>query len=193
MSLPGHAAEGATFADPAGDASELPVAVAPLADPALDLLKVTISSDGKAVFFTAHVTAVGMPRTGNGQHVGFRFEYMEHPFDISLVDDATGYRAASLRDTDTSPPTNLACGLCLATFDKKTNTVTYKAPIASLSAGMRKADAKLKPFEKGARLTTLSAVTAAARGFGRDGVGHGYTTTPYADTATAPEKLVFTL
>lgn len=164
-------------------------------EPALDVQKVTMASDDKALVWTAHVAkASPTPSMNSGYFFRFQWTYEGAGFAIR-VGDFQGSQTMQLRYTGDLVGFDLPCTDCSFKLDEAANTIAVTVPIASLIEGVAAADDPvvcpgcrtgedaLPPLAKGAEFAGLQVI--AQRYYLR--------TTPTADSAPAPEGSVFVL
>lgn len=168
-----------SWVDPAGDATKpgLPN------DDALDVLKTTISSDGKVLKWSATLKKAveGNPSYSLGYFFVFEFVHSDSVFDLRVAENAKD-KAVTFRKVGTGEaPLDRACKDCKYKFDRKAGVVSVEAPIASLAEGIKAADAKAAPFKAG---TTISKLLVNSY--------RGYIAISFlADDAPAPEGTEF--
>jgi len=210
------------WTDPEGDATQFmhPLTAGALPnEPALDITEVTLSSDARALVWTARLqNASYSPSLSYGYNVRFEWTYEGASFSI----DVGEYRdlgierpAQRLRFGYRDDPVgfSLPCWGCRFTLVQATNSIVLTVPMEALAKGTAAADSKsgcpacrrigspLPPVGRGSRLTDLS--VSAQRHYAADGPGvafpshglHQYDVrlTPTADVAPAPARLVFTV
>lgn len=164
-------------------------------EPALDILKVTMAADDKALVWTAHVKkASPTPSMNSGYFFRFQWTYQGAGFALR-VGDFQGQQSIQFRSTGDLVGFDLPCNKCSFKLDQPTNTIAVTVPIASLIEGTAAADSltacpgcrtgedALPPLKAGAEFSKLSVL--AQRYYLR--------VTPTADNAPAPDGSVFVL
>jgi hypothetical protein len=164
-------------------------------EPALDVTKVTMASDDKALVWTAHVAkASPTPSMNSGYFFRFQWTYEGAGFALR-VGDFGGSQSMQLRSTGDLVGFDLPCNECSFKLDEAANAIAVTVPIASLIEGTAAADDPLTcpgcrtgedplpPLAKGAEFTGLQVI--AQRYYVR--------VTPTADSAPAPEGSAFVL
>lgn len=138
--LPAQAAT-AGWADPAGDATMTGAEPAPspfASNPAFDITKVTISSDGGALAYRVLVPGLvkGDPHAAYGYFFRMYFTVEGKEFHFRVGESPTG-PVFSLRD-----PAGAAteCKDCKGTIDRESKQVVVTAPLAAISAAFKKAE-----------------------------------------------------
>lgn len=190
--LPAQAASRYEWNDPEGDATGLGGdstgwwayvdGVTPN-DPQFDITKVTLSSDKGMFTETVSIKKVA-PRTpdnSNGYYFRLHFTYAGNTYRFFVTEKSTGARFFGLYRVDNAAA--LPCRGCTGVIDRTKNQVIVTAPIASLAAAMRAADATKEPMKAGSKLTGLYVL---AQRWVTD-----YTLT--SDEAIAPEGVAFKL
>lgn len=175
-----------TWKDDAGDAVGLGLVDGPIHDPQFDITEVTIETAGDKLVWTAVVPemADGTPDLSTGYNFRFGFTHDGANYWFQVGENMLGEQSFSLNPTATgSDP--VECEDCKAAIDRESTAVTIEAPLASLDAGFKVAEA---PPTAGAEWTTLFVI--AQRKVGSPATPTGATLT--ADTADAPEGAVFT-
>lgn len=164
-------------------------------EPALDVTKVTMASDDKALVWTIHVAkASPTPSMNSGYFFRFQWDYAGAGFALR-VGDFQGQQSMQFRSTGDLVGFNLPCKDCAFKLDEAANTIALTVPIASLVEGTAAADDPLvcpgcrtgedplPPLAKGAEFGALG--VTAQRYYLR--------VTPTADVAPAPEGSTFIL
>lgn len=164
-------------------------------EPALDITKVTMASDGKALVLTTHV-AKASPNASLGSGVFFRYAWSVNEATWNLrVGESHGQKLLQLRYTGDLVGFDLPCKDCSFKLDEKASTIAVTLPIASLTDGMAAADSPTAcpgcragedPLPKLARGAEFSALAVTAQ---RNYVRFF----PQADAAPAPEGSLFVL
>lgn len=164
-------------------------------EPALDIRKVTMASDDKALTWTIEVAkASKTPSMNSGYFFRYNFTYEGAGFAFR-AGEFQGQKALQLRSTGDLIGFDLPCKDCKFELNEKDNKATLTAPIASLIDGIAAADSPtacpgcrtgedpLAALKRGAEFTGLN--INAQRYYLR--------VTPNADNSVAPEGSVFTL
>jgi hypothetical protein len=160
---PGARAAGApvVYADPADDANGLFVTDTGLplpSEPALDILKVTVSSDGTKLTYAATVKSLSAPPSAStGGYYRLSFGYADQIWRFEISTDTTG---GGFYFTNAEDPagTLLSCNGCAVKFDMRSGGITVTAPLKALSSGMKQYDASVKPLAPGAQLDTFEVI-----------------------------------
>ena len=184
---PAQAGGKASWTDKEGDAgSFLNTTASPLpSEPALDIVKADLASDGATFHFVMKVKALGTghPSASPGSMYRFGFNHGEVGWNFRISEHQGVASEVAFRSTDTDNVTNLSCDKCSGGLDRKTHTVWVKAPVASVNKAMKEWVADIEPIKPGAKLGGLS--VTAQRYYVR--------VTPTADDAVAPEGTELTV
>ncbi|MBW3537218.1 MAG: hypothetical protein KY395_05525 [Actinobacteria bacterium] len=168
-----------TWEDEAGDAKDLAIGTDALPnDPAFDITKVTIETvDGKLVW-TAELPemAAGRPTYSTGYYFRFAFTHAAVNYWFIVGEDPLGAQNFSLSATATGGA-KMECKDCKAEINREAKAVIIEAPMATLDADFKKAEA---PPVSGSEWSKLYVIAQR-----RTGV---FTLT--ADTADAPEGAI---
>ena len=164
-------------------------------EPALDITKVTMSSDDKAFVYKIHVAkASPTPSMNSGYFFRFQWSYEGAGFALR-AGEFQGQQSLQFRSTGDLVGFDLPCNECSFKLDEADSTIAVTVPIASLiegtaaaddplaCPGCRTGDDPLPPLAKGAEFTGLN--VTAQRYYLR--------VTPTADTSAAPDGSSFIL
>lgn len=174
-------AQAATLAweDPAGDATDLGVGVDLLPnDAAFDIVKVAVNNDGGVFKYEAEIPGLvaGAPTVSTGYYFRLSFSHGGAAYSFIVGDDVTGATAFSL-GTVATPRVAIGCKDCKGEINREAKKVIVTAPVASMSAGFKAAEA---PAVEGSEFSTFEVVSQRRM----------VASTLTADTATAPEGSV---
>lgn len=164
-------------------------------EPALDVQKVTMASDDKALVWTAHVAkASPTPSMNSGYFFRFQWTYEGAGFAIR-VGDFQGSQSMQLRSTGDLVGFDLPCKDCAFKLDEAANTIAVTIPLASLIEGVAAADDPVACPGCRTGEDPLPALAKGAEFAGLQVIAQRYyvRTTPTADSAPAPEGSVFVL
>lgn len=178
-----------TWTDPAGDAAPENLAPegggvpAPVSEPAFDIVKSTISTNGGTLIWTAEVPGITAdpPPKATGMHFTFEFTFGESNYRWVVAKDRLAAGGTTFYKEGTTGSDPADCGKCVGKIDVEAKTVTITAPIASMDRGV---DGKFGPG------STLEAVSV--------GAGRYYDTPavkyfPTDEIAAAPAPGTFTV
>lgn len=174
-----------SWEDDAGDAVGLGLADGPFNDPAFDITEVTIETAGDKLVWTATLPemADGTPDLSTGYNFRFGFSHDGANYWFQVGENMLGEQSFSLAQTAAGSAA-LECKDCKAAIDRERTAVAIEAPLASLDAAFKEAEAA---GTSGAEWTTLFVI--AQRKVGSPVTPTGATLT--ADTADAPEGAAF--
>lgn len=181
-----------SWEDPAGDATPGGLPVPPLSEPSFDVTKVTVSSDGTNLNWEAAVPGIAAepPPKGTGMHFGFIFQLGEHEYSFRISEDRiAGSAQAFYWQSDLLEPQD--CGKCLLKIDREAKKITLKAPIASITRGV-KTSGTGATFGAGTKMEALSVDAGPIYFIGAPGVA-SLTSFQVHETAAAPDPATFTV
>lgn len=163
-------AGGASYADPAGDATAVDDQHPPRSsDPELDLLNASWSTTADELVVTTSLTALGSPVASDGWAVAHYFDYEGIRFEVliqdvgTLTSTAIGPDGVYLRiagDNSTEYP--CVCGF---STDANQARVTVRVELHSLGSAVRFIDPSLPRPRAGSRFTGLSTTSYRVAGF----------------------------
>lgn len=129
----------------------------------LDLLAVSVVSDGQALTFTSQTAADGIPPGATGTTFRFLFSYDEVAYQLIVQRTAGDFATAItsgvfFRAREPSSP-ELNCRECTVRFDPKGATVTVRVLVSSLASGIRGHSPDSPKFDAGAILSELAVLS----------------------------------
>lgn len=172
-----------TWTDPAGDATEIGVADGVPNDAAFDVTEVKMDSSGGKLSWSAKVpdVASGQPTLSSGYYFRFWFTHDGKDFQFIVAEDVTGAKTFSMSTVGTPSVTLTdACKNCKGEINREGKAVQIEAPLASLDAAMKLAEAGPVAGKDFTGLEVLAQRRMVAA-------------TLTADTAAAPEGATFTV
>lgn len=167
-----------SWEDPEGDATGVAVADGPIHDPAFDITKVSMETvDGKLVW-TAELPdmAAGRPTLSTGYYFRFAFTHAAVNYWFIVGEDPLGAQNFSLSATATGGA-KMECKDCKAEINREAKAVIITAPLATLDADFKKADAPKVSGSEWSKLYVIAQRRMVAA-------------TLTADTADAPEGAI---
>lgn len=149
-----HAGPALTFTDPEGDANGVLVTGHGLplpSEPSLDILTVSLSSDGTALKYQATFKSLAAPPDlSTGTYYRFGFMYQDDIWRFEVSSDGV-FDFNNAGDATNGVP----CAGCTGKIDAKAGTVTVVAPIKAINAGLKQFRADIAPMGPGAELSEL--------------------------------------
>ena len=127
-----------TWTDPTGDAAPEGLPVPPLSEPAFDIVRSTISSDGKTLLWKAEVPGLTAdpPPKATGMHFTFSFDFEGNSYRWVIAKDRVGGGGTTFYIAGDAGSNQADCGKCIGKIDVEGKAVTITAPIASMDRGI---------------------------------------------------------
>lgn len=142
-----------TWEDPAGDAAPEGLPVPPLSEPAFDIVRSTISSDGTTLVWKAEVPGLTAepPPKATGMHFTFSFGFDGKSYRWVIAKDRLGAGGTTFYVAGDAGSDAVDCGKCVGKIDVEGKAVTITAPIASMDRGIE------GKFGPGSQMETIAA------------------------------------
>ena len=166
--------------DPAGDAAPEGLPVPPLSEPAFDITRSTIASDGKTLTWKAEIPGLTAdpPPKATGMHFTFSFGFEGNSYRWVVAKDRLGAGGTTFYIAGDAGSNAVDCGKCVGKIDVEGKAVTITAPIASMDRGI---EGKFGPG------SVMEAIAAEAGRYYDAGVRYF----PTDESAPAPEPGTF--
>lgn len=142
-----------TWTDPTGDAAPEGLPVPPLSEPAYDITRSTLSSDGTTLTWKAEVPGLTAdpPPKATGMHFTFSFTFGDNSYRWVVAKDRVGSGGTTFYIAGDAGSDAADCPKCVGKIDVEGKSVTITAPIASMDRGIE------GKFGPGSVLETIAA------------------------------------